>query len=326
MYFKDTALLGNPNPVGSNDSDNFDPWYTNIDYTYYINGDILSVVIIQESGGTATPMYETMAYNFSISDAGLLSYEDIANYAGYTADEALDIFIEYTNHSINGFYEQYSMSDTQNDLAKTYEANISWFNANKMPWFINEDGKLSGFIYSNIELLQDSQFLSYFTIEDGNMAFTVGTIKIDEGFVGTWFWQDTEETPAQAIDNELLNKLCNGYWVSNGYRFSDTMVYEFEMGTQNVASEHIEGTCYVITLSGAGQHSESYTLSDNVLTISYNEDIVDVLDYNAETGQFISRMQHSMVEQAHLDENDAYVPAQTQALTLTNQDNNPRDW
>lgn len=60
-------------------------WFTEVEYKTYENDNIISIVIITTSEGTAVPVNNYYTYNFDNENGTLLSYEDVYKALGYTS-------------------------------------------------------------------------------------------------------------------------------------------------------------------------------------------------------------------------------------------------
>lgn len=128
---------------------------------------------------------------------------------------------------------------------------------------------------------------------------------------------------AQALDEELSKmglsaaKLFDGVWVNNGYRFSDTFVYEFQP----------DGV--VLISSPAFPDDEiwtgSYTVKDGVIALS-GKPSDNQLSYNAEKNILVSASGRHFVEQEEHDEYGKVFPAKEAIEIFQQYDRNPYHW
>lgn len=61
-------------------------WYNVASYKTYTKGNLLSILITVESGGTDVEQYKYYTYNFNLSTLKMYSYEEIYKLAGFTSN------------------------------------------------------------------------------------------------------------------------------------------------------------------------------------------------------------------------------------------------
>ncbi|MDO5556150.1 MAG: hypothetical protein Q4G09_05940 [Clostridia bacterium] len=123
-------------------------WYRISSYKYFINDNILSILITTESGGSAVETYEYHTYNFDLKTSKLLDYKSIYNSVGYTSDN-IDSKVETAINNYerlkefaNEFYDkslQEPITFKQKSINNYYDSVAN----KKIAYFLDSNGKLN---------------------------------------------------------------------------------------------------------------------------------------------------------------------------------------
>ena len=106
----------------------------------------------------------------------------------------------------------------------------------------------------------------------------------------------------------LVEKLMDGYWISNGYRVAYCDYIKFFQ----------EGYCELSYGMGS-LVTGTYTVTDNVLYLSMTDGNTDVLDYDYINETWVSREKEVMSEQDYTDHDGNYIPPEYQSYILRNE-------
>ena len=117
-------------------------YYSISNYNKYINGDILSVVIKLESGGTAPEVNRYFSYNFDLKTGQKLSYNDIYTKAGFD-DSSIEIKVKNAikNNEIFDFIEGDERFNTYTD--KSIQKYKNAVEDESVGCFLDSEGKFN---------------------------------------------------------------------------------------------------------------------------------------------------------------------------------------
>lgn len=131
--------------------------------------------------------------------------------------------------------------------------------------------------------------------------YSASRVQIDDDILS-----DEDSAAVRNLDTKdglTLQRLCESAWASNGYRFSDTAVYQFIM----------DGTVKITyPVSMPDEYSGTFELWDDTVVITWGSKTI-TLSYNKEKNILIN-MDPSVthiIEQDHGDSEGNYVPAKT---------------
>lgn len=121
--------------------------YNLMDYEYAIKDNVLSVVIIQESGGTDIPMMSHTAYNFDMETGARLSHDDMFALAGISSEAEEKYIREYVinfQYSVfaKGYMDYSSGYYPEDGVEKTMLSYKNAVEENLLPIFFDESGNL----------------------------------------------------------------------------------------------------------------------------------------------------------------------------------------
>lgn len=127
----------------------------------------------------------------------------------------------------------------------------------------------------------------------------------------------------QTLDEELSKmglstaKLCDGVWVNEGTRNSNTFVYEFQT----------DGVVFVSSPAFSDDEfwTGSYSVKDGVITVS-EKFFEDQLSYNAKKNILVSTTKVCYAEMPEEDEYGNVFPGKEAALIFQPYDRNPYHW
>ena len=111
-------------------------WYEVVKYESALNGNILSVMVRVESGGTDAPRYTYYTYNFSLKDGSILSYKDAYNLAGFDKSSLEEKVNEIVEEELKDEYD----ADTY--ISQTLKAYQEQLDNDALPFFFDSKGRL----------------------------------------------------------------------------------------------------------------------------------------------------------------------------------------
>lgn len=117
----------------------------NCSYKYYINDDILSLVLTYGHGATDVVHPDYYIYNFDLKTGKLVSYSDVYSYIGFNSDN----ISESVKSSISSV-----MSEKMSNFPDSLKADFDTYNNQSFQNYINsvDDGTIKYFIDSNKKL------------------------------------------------------------------------------------------------------------------------------------------------------------------------------
>lgn len=126
-------------------------------YKYYINGDIISIVLTYGHGATDVVRPDYYIYNFNLKTGKLVSYNDVYSFVGFNSDDINDsvknLITNIMQEKLNGtkdpaketgdgaYYPEGTNFDTYND--KSYENYLNSINDGTIKYFIDSNKKLN---------------------------------------------------------------------------------------------------------------------------------------------------------------------------------------
>jgi len=123
-------------------------WYKISSYDYFINKDILSIIITTESGGTDVPVYKYYTYNFNLKTLNLIKYEDVYSIIGIN-QENIEKKVETaikSQEQLKPFANEIYMNDLNGKVTyaqKSIDNYIESVKENNIQYFFNKDGNLN---------------------------------------------------------------------------------------------------------------------------------------------------------------------------------------
>lgn len=125
--------------------------YVTVDYKYFLNGDILSVVIKQTDGGKQIEDYKYLTFNFNVKTKQKLSFSDIYSIPGFS-NSTISPTVKY-EISNSKFFETYgslynqsnlesSKSATYQDFSNKISSNSNIDLGSNISYFLNSKGEL----------------------------------------------------------------------------------------------------------------------------------------------------------------------------------------
>ena len=108
--------------------------FTIVNYKFYINDDIVSILITTETAGTDISVYDYYTYNFNLKNGKLLKYNEMTKFN--------DTNEKITNLIINKLGEMYSGDDFDFYKDKSISNYKATINDNSIKYFI-ENGKMN---------------------------------------------------------------------------------------------------------------------------------------------------------------------------------------
>ena len=115
-------------------------WYTTVKYQTYLSNNIVSIVIATETAGTDVPLYEYYTYNFNLEGGKLLSYNDIYQKLGYSADSINVVARGAITSSLRELYNQSDFDDYNSQSINNYTNSVS---NNTIKYYVDSNGKLN---------------------------------------------------------------------------------------------------------------------------------------------------------------------------------------
>lgn len=115
-------------------------WYNVASYKTYTKGNLLSILITVESGGTDVEQYKYYTYNFNLSTLKMYSYEEIYKLAGFTSnniDEKVEEAIKKSER-ITEFKE-----DITTYIEKSIKNYTNSVKDQSIQYFIDENNELN---------------------------------------------------------------------------------------------------------------------------------------------------------------------------------------
>lgn len=147
-----------------NELEDTQTWYDISNYKSYINGNILSVVITTESGGSSPETYRHYAYNFELDSGEKVSYADVYKTVGFASNN-IDSKIEEAIKN-DERYSYYSKDDQNlnNDINKSIENYSNSVKDESINYFIDSNGKLNVIVTMEISALEQEIYETIFII------------------------------------------------------------------------------------------------------------------------------------------------------------------
>ena len=150
-----------------NENSDYGVWFTDVEYSYYINDNILSVVITTSSGGTDVIAYQYYTYNFDLNTGNFADYSEVYSLAGFTSDN-IDSSVAEAITSVM----EVSLDGFKDPLTETGDGGY-------FPTGTNFDTFNNGSIDNYITSVQNGT-LKYFLDEEANLNVIV-TLLIPAG-------------------------------------------------------------------------------------------------------------------------------------------------
>ena len=140
-----------------NENSDYGIWYTDVEYDYYINDNILSVVITTSSGGTDVTRYRYYTYNFDLNTGNFTDYSEVYNVVDISSDDidslvadAITSIMEIkldglkdplTDTGDGGYFPMGTNFDTfNNGSIDNYKTSVQ---DGTLKYFLDEDSKLN---------------------------------------------------------------------------------------------------------------------------------------------------------------------------------------
>ena len=138
------------------------PWWISSNYEVYTNDNVLSVVITQSTGGTASTIKKYYTFNIDLETYNIIEFEDLYKIVGFTdsdIDEKVENAIENSSHyndkPIKEYYQQSEINEWIKNSKRNYSDSVS---NDSIGCFLDENGILRVVVLIDIPVVQDGAY------------------------------------------------------------------------------------------------------------------------------------------------------------------------
>ena len=118
--------------------------YINVDYKYYMNKNVLSIIIEQTEGGNGIAQKQFLTCNYDLVKDKILTFDEIYKSIGFT-DETIDLTVKYEIEN-SSFYKIYGSLFNEETIKTSIDATFEDYStrkgANAVNYYIDSKGSM----------------------------------------------------------------------------------------------------------------------------------------------------------------------------------------